>query len=379
MSIAKRTPDFPFNIVDCINALGITASKFKGDKMYIDCPVCIANGKKADGRCEVVVSNGWYSCSHCGIYKGGILDLYCYHRNCDKKTANKELRAFVNAPTYNKAETKQMITKAQKNNVKESELAKREEIDRTYRAFLSLCELAPEHKANLINRGLTEKNIAHFGFKTTPVNANERRNIITALQKQGCVLEGVPGFYVNKYGNWDICTYSKNRGILIPMTNLQNELLGFQIRLDNPTSKKKYAWLSSNNMEKGVGRTSVPHITNAFNVSESIYITEGGLKADIASVLGKRTFIAIAGVTQFKVIPIIFVQLKKNGVKKIIDSFDMDSDSNTSVENARQKIKQYALEAGLEYFRLEWDSQHKGIDDYLKAVPKGQRKFIIKE
>lgn len=375
-------PDFPFTIVDVINKLGLAIREIKNNELYIDCPECHVNpknGHSGKGRCQVLITEGVYSCQRCGEFRGGILDLYCYYKGCNKKSANREMREYVSASVYKQNELRiHKIVKAAEESVYDNaNLASRTEINRTYRMFLSLCELAQEHKNNLLARGLSEKNIAHYGFKTTPVNFDERKGIVSELLKRGCKLEGVPGFFVNRTGKWDINLYDKIRGYFVPMCNLQNECLGLQIRLDIPFDNCKYVWLSSKNKLSGVGRSSVPHISNTLNIGESIYFTEGGLKADVAHCLSNRTFIAIAGVTQYKVLPILFAQLKKNGVKRIIDAYDSDCKYNLNVEKARQKLKGYVKKAGLEYFRMEWDEKWKGIDDYLLTHPKGTRKFII--
>ena len=381
----KRMTDFPFTILDVINALGLQVYE-SGNKneIFIDCPECHynpTNGHSGKGKCSVFIYEGIFCCNRCGRFGGGMLDLYCYYRNCDKSTANREMRRFMNSPVYlpRKKQVKLKIKAAESAVYDNSELAKREEIDKTYRQFLSLCTLAEEHKSDLLRRGLTEKNIAHFGFKSTPVTREEHNRIVNTLIKNGCVLEGVPGFFVNKAGRWDFCMWEYNRGYIVPMMNLQNQILGFQIRLDKPDekTKSKYKWFSSKNKNKGVNRTSVPHITNTSHISKNVYITEGGLKADVAHVLSNRTFVSLAGVTQYKVIPLLLSQLKKNGVEMIIDAFDSDCKHNPSVEKARQKLKGFVLEAGLEYRRLDWDEKFKGIDDYIFANPKGTRKFIV--
>ena len=354
--------NFPFNIVDVINCLGIPIRKIRGDYMYIDCPECFYNpqtGHSGKGKCEVRIQSGVYSCPRCGTFKGGMLDLYRYYRNCDSHTANKEMREYVGAPQYRqrKLQVQKIVESAERSVFDNVNLAKRNEIDRTYRTFLSLCSLAEKHKKDLIRRGLSEKNIAHFGFKSTPVTYEERHKIISELLHRGCTLKGVPGFYVNKTGQWDINIYNKIEGYFIPMCNLQNQCLGIQIRLDAPDPKQgKYTWLSSNGMNQAEKLTSLPHIT---------------------TILSHSTYKAIAVVTQFKVLPVIFSQFKKNGVKRIIDSFDSDCKYNTNVERARQTIKYYAVKAGLEYYRMEWDEKYKGIDDYLLANPPGTRKFVV--
>ena len=97
-------PNFPFTILDVINALCIPVRKVHNyNELDIDCPECHvnkSNGHNGKGKCQVLVSEGVYSCQRCGRFSGGILDLYCYHKNTDRSTANQEMRKYVNAPTY---------------------------------------------------------------------------------------------------------------------------------------------------------------------------------------------------------------------------------------------------------------------------------------
>lgn len=374
MSYVK--PDFPFTIVDVIQSLGLEIRSIHNNEMYIDCP---NHGDRGKGKCQVLISEGVYNCPHCGQFDGGILDLYCYYRNVDRKQANKEMREYVSQTSYKakKIQIHKIVSSAEKSIYNNTKIASRPDIDKTYRTLLSLCGLSDRHKNDLISRGLSIKNINHFGFKSVPCTENEIRPIIDKLISYGCRLDGVPGFYIDKRGKWNMNLYSKCSGFFVPMCNLQNECLGLQIRVDEPVDGRKYIWLSSKNKNHGVGRTSVPHISNVFHSGETIYLTEGALKADVAHCLCNRTFIAVAGVTQYKVFPLLFSQLKKNGIKRIIDTFDADCKYNKNVEYARQRLKQYVLKAGLDYYRMEWDEKYKGIDDYLLHHPKGHRKFII--
>ncbi len=371
--------DFPFTILDVIHCLGLEIRKVvNSNEYYIDCPNH-PNGHKGNGKVQVILTEGIYNCPHCGEFHGGMLDLYCYYRNCDRRTANAELRKYVNAPVYTKekAHIRDILIAAENKVVENNFIAKKSEIDYTYRTFLSLCDLKERHKADLIRRGLSEKHIAHYGFKSCPVSRSDHSRIINKLLEKGCRLEGVPGFFINKRNNWDFNIFDILDGYIVPMMNLQNQCLGLQIRLDKPIENKKYFWFSSKNKKGGCGRTSVPHISNIRNIGETVYLTEGGLKANVAHVLGNRTFVAIAGVTQFNVLPVLFNQLKQKGVKVIVDSYDSDCKYNKNVEKARQKLKKYVISSGLTYYRMEWDEQYKGIDDYLLAVPKGQRKFTV--
>ena len=51
----------------------------------------------------------------------------------------------------------------------QASLAPLEERDRVYRALLNRLTLAPDHRENLLSRGLTDEAIERLGYKSTPV------------------------------------------------------------------------------------------------------------------------------------------------------------------------------------------------------------------
>lgn len=374
--------DYPFTIVDVVQALNIPVRRITNNAMYIDCPCCVPNlknGHDGKGKCEVIINKNCWHCCRCD-HGGGMLELFCKVKNCDMGTANQEMRTYVGHPSYaqKKQEVQKIIQTAESSIIANSNLAPKSVVDNTYRHLISLCSLCDKHRKHLREeRKLTDKAIEHFGLVSVPYKFEERKRIIRSLQKDNCRLKGVPGFYINKAGYWDINFNKSWEGIIIPMVNLNNQCLGLQIRLDVPFEDAKYVWCSSKNKSEGVARTSVPHITNTKNIGEYVYLTEGGLKADIAHIYSKRTFAAIAGVTQLKIMPIFLNQLKQRGVKYIVDCFDTDCKDNVQVEKSRQKLKTLTQNAGLDYLRMDWDNRYKGIDDYLVYVPRGERAFVI--
>ena len=94
-----------------------------------------------------------------------------------------------------------------------------QEIHQTYSLLLSMLPLTPTHKAHLLSpqRGLTEKQIARFGFKSAPP-AFLCRSYAERLRRQGCTLQGVPGFYQDDAGRWTINFGSRTAGILLPLS-----------------------------------------------------------------------------------------------------------------------------------------------------------------
>lgn len=377
--------NFPYNILDVITALQIPVRQNNGTTMDVDCPFCTVNpvnGHTGKGKLNVVIHKNYAHCCRCD-FGGGMLEIYSKVKNCTLQEAHREMRKFVKAPSYSiiKTQHEETYNSAQLvnngNNI--SCRASNEDIDRTYRKFLSLCFLSDKHRKNLHERGLTDKQIAHYGFKTVPTHREQHRKILSNLILNDYQLKGVPGFFIDKYGNWNFNLFRFAEGFLIPMVNAKGQCCGLQVRRDKPPKKKdKYIWFSSPYKNSGVSSGSPYHITN-FPKTDTLFLTEGGLKADIANSFSGETFMAIAGTSNLKRMPQYLNEMKSLGIKRIVDCFDSDCVFNESVEKSRQKLMRIVLGCGMSYSRLSWNSKYKGIDDYMFAVPKENWQFNVFE
>ncbi|WP_121616759.1 DUF3854 domain-containing protein [Virgibacillus halodenitrificans] len=161
----------------------------------------------------------------------------------------------------------------------------------------------------------------------------------------------------------------------------------------------RYMWLSSANEEGGTGAGPLPvHVsipsdqlrnwkTGTLLQKDTVWLTEGPLKADIASdllpILFKEdemdslgdTVLSIPGVNSWRIILPI---LEKMGVKRVIYAFDMDAIVNEDVkrnilESVQElKDRDYTIDVAM------WDqSEGKGIDDILlkEIVPEVKRVY----
>ncbi|RKJ74878.1 DUF3854 domain-containing protein [Butyricicoccus sp. 1XD8-22] len=321
--------------------------------------------------------------------------------------------------------------------------------------LLNRLNLSQGHLQHLTapNRGLTLEQIQVRGYKSLDWGS------IKALTFPKNDIGGLPGIYKDENGQWKLHAME---GILIPYRNHFNEIIGFQIRVDNPRNtvsieksnfpslnarvknddktvqvlvdgeiiqetemqvgqelpihhdgqvgsvklKKglRYFWLSSANKNEGCGagdptpyHVAVP--TNRLTVIEntetdmrsslrakSVWITEGALKADIASehihraftseqisLLGD-TFIGIPGVNTWgNIMPV----LKEMGVEQVNVAFDMDVFSN---EDVKRNLLGFVEALKAEKFTINyvvWNSKDsKGIDDlFIKRMKPQIRKI----
>lgn len=200
----------------------------------------------------------------------------------------------------------------------QASLAPLEERDRVYRALLNRLTLAPDHRENLLNRGLTDEAIERLGYKSTPVVGFHA--LAQSLLDEGYTLFGVPGFYRDKDGRWTMAVW--RRGILIPGTYF-GKIQGFQIRLDHKMKKGgKFLTFSSRDELDGAMGENWCHMVGP--VRERILLIEGYMKADIVNHFTGQTMLAIPGVTSLQHLESALRDLIPMGVRHIMTCFDMD-------------------------------------------------------
>lgn len=377
---------FDYSIIDVVNAIGLPVRRWNSTTIDCDCPYCDVNpvnGHDGKGKLQLVIAKNFAHCCRCdtGI---GMLDLYVKVMGGDTKTAHKAMLNYVNKPTYkqNLKKSRDVYFNARNLANKGSRRAAADVLDKTYRAFLAQCELYPKHIKELTGpkRGLTMAQIKGLGIKSVPTHKEQHQKIITNLIRQGIQFEGVPGFFIDKSGEWNFNLFRYFEGYLIPVLNLNRQVVGLQVRMDETKGDNnlRYIWFSSPHKEKGVSSGSPVHITSD-KPSRFVYLTEGPLKADISALKSKKVFAAVAGVNNYKPLPAFFKKLRNNGTQVIVDCFDSDCIYNVKVEKARLRLENIVTNCGLKYIRMEWNPQqkkeYKGIDDYLLNVPKNQWKF----
>lgn len=240
--------------------------------------------------------------------------------------------------------------------------------DETYNAMLKMLPLSDIHYNNLIERGLRKEDIERNGYATIPQLKLD--SIPYELRTEHfCNLQGVPGFFKNHSNNW---TMTKQiSGFYIPMRGLSSSfaqdsigpIQGLQTRFDNPGDGPRYMWFSSRDMKSGCGAMTWPHFVGY--PEKVVYLTEGGLKGDIAHRFTGDPYVCIPGVNALKQLEPMLVELKKYGVLKIKTAFDMDLLTNEHVRKAYDNLVALIHKHGFECEMMTWDPEYKGIDDYL--------------
>ena len=318
----------PFTIADVADLLSIQRLKGGDENAFnVECPFC----GDMRGKCNFsVIKNGEVSnvfqCFNCGA-QGNMLTLYADLMGIwgiDRyKEAYHQIKASMQFGQQEcRQRQNQLDERAQQQKEKSVESMDYHKRDQVYRAMLKQLHLSELHRNDLRRRGQTESEIQKMeerGYVSTdPKNSTA---IARRLIKQGYDLEGVPGFFVNNSGDWEIAFYRKNNGYLCPVWSEEGLLTAFQIRLDPPNSK--YIWLASTKFQRGCS-SGCPVSLSGNPYAKRVYVTEGILKADITHLRSGKTYLGNPGVGNSKDLKRMLQVLTKNGLEEVIEAFDMD-------------------------------------------------------
>jgi hypothetical protein len=223
-----------------------------------------------------------------------------------------------------------------------------------YAGLLGQLELSTAHFENLRKRGLIADEIAKRGYRTAD-SARLRKAVDQLLQEHGAErLMTVPGF-AEKDGR---VFFAASNGMLIPTRDLTSNILALKVRHDSGYNGPKYTWASSRNASSG----NMVHVPLGVAVqSETARLTEGELKADVATALSKLPTISAPGVGSWHLaVPV----LRSLGATKVLLAMDQDGKPGTlaAIEKALFGLTRAGFTAELEW----WDGKAaKGIDDLL--------------
>lgn len=354
--------DLPFDIMDVANILNIRVKRPGTRSVYTDCPIC---GDKR-GKMNLNLEKNQFRCNYCGV-SGGAIGLYATVHGISNAVAYREICEILYG-SANPREYKTIVAKKEKPVMPESsELASVYDRNQTYEMLLSQLTLSPVHMEKLKKRGLSEGEIHLGGYRSTPAFGFDK--MTEELKEKGSVIEGIPGFYRKNNGTWTMNFNSYCSGILIPVRTISGLIQAFQIRLDKPFvdekgRQTKYIWFSSVDYEKGVSSGSPVHFIGN-PCDETVFVTEGPLKADAAHALSGRTFLAVAGAGNIDSLREPFEILKRNGTKNMYETYDMDKLVNVHVQAGSKKLIALIKEFGFKPKIMKWDKKYKGIDDFL--------------
>lgn len=247
-------------------------------------------------------------------------------------------------------------------------------LDAVYKALLAELVLSVEHSENLMSRGLSEEWIARAGYKT--ISGRVRQSTLEQLVRRFGVatLKTVPGFIEESTGMF----FNSPNGILVPARDSQKRIIGLKVRRDEALrSADRYRWITSRSDDyPGPSPGSPCHVPlwDGGHVDE-IRITEGEIKADVATELSGMLTISIPGATAIRS---CLRALEDLHPQSVVLAWDADKARIPEpVEGERPRKRNYVA-IGLQNAALllhskgynvsveHWPiSQGKGIDDML--------------
>jgi hypothetical protein len=235
-------------------------------------------------------------------------------------------------------------------------------LDRIYRALLDELSLSPAHTQNLHQRGLSEAQIERGRYRSLPQKGREdlAHKLVYRFGTEVC--RQVPGLYEKHPGCWSVAGAS---GTLVPVRDVEGRVVALKVRADDAGEGPKYTYLSSMKYD-GPGPGTQVHIPLRDSPGSTLArLTEGELKADIATALSGILTVSAPGVSSWRQ---ALEVLKALGTTKVHLAFDADAKNNEHVARALSEayrtLKERGFEVALEMWSLELG---KGIDDLLAA------------
>lgn len=322
------------------------------EEVEASCPFCGDNGP---GKHHLFLNTtrNIFRCVLCGE-KGNSVSLYAKLEGVSNRQAFRALSEDARIFRFPKPPLSKKPAEREP-----SSLAARHS---AYHEMLIHLQLSPKHKADLLSRGLSEERIEHNMYRSLPSSESARR-MLAGILSDFHALEGIPGFYV-KDGQWTIAGRS---GLLIPYRDKDGLIQGLQIRLDDEINPaRKYRWLSSRGMAHGTRSRSYIHVTGNLS-ARTAYLTEGGLKGDVASFLDHDAlFLCFAGVTATAGIKEMLFSMKN--IEEVVVALDMDKLMNWRVQRAMENLMDLIRDLpGLCVRLMNWNMSFKGVDDFYKA------------
>lgn len=177
----------------------------------------------------------------------------------------------------------------------------------------------------------------------------------------------VPGFYVdNRNGRprWNIAGAS---GLMIPVRDVDGRIVAISIRADSQNNgSSRYSWLTSSTRDRGGSSPGSPiHVPVFAGDKSTIRVTEGALKAELATLLSDTLTLGLPGVGTWGTAKTVIDALNP---ERLQIAFDADHLTNKRVKAALHEFVESARDWGTEVLVELWPLESgKGIDDILAA------------
>lgn len=227
---------------------------------------------------------------------------------------------------------------------------------------------------DLRRRGFTDNEIDENGYSTWDRASFPKacRKAVAAAEtvarQHDIQLATIPGFY-SDHGHWKFNAFS---GLVIPVRDVEEQIVAFKIRRrDVKDGQSKYVSVTSKKYG-GPSPGAPVHVPLMRPESTNfVRVTEGEIKADLASARSDMLTISVPGVTNFRgVVPV----LQSLGAETAVIAFDADFRTKTNVARALVQFTWFLQDRGYNVEVETWSKKNgKGIDDLLGNGKKPRR------
>ncbi len=243
-----------------------------------------------------------------------------------------------------------------------------DDLDRVYRALLARLPLDEGDRAELLRRGLPAEHITRGTYRTLP----ERGRAAIARELVSTFGEGlarrVPGIVWRTDDGRGWWSVARSPGLVIPVRDLAGRIVALKVRRRDPCDGARYHYVTS--APKGgpaaLAAVHVPAAALELRASaKCLVITEGELKADVATALSGRPVVSVPGVGRWRA----GVEAAQAwGARVVAVAFDADAATNPDVARHLRALLAALGAEGFDARLWRWDpAEGKGLDDVLLA------------
>jgi putative DNA primase/helicase len=245
----------------------------------------------------------------------------------------------------------------------QGERADPETLNQVYGKLLKHLRLSDRHARDLRRRGLTDEQIRAGGYATID---RGRVRAVQEVVRAGLErhLPTVPGFFVQEKDGRRWWSLTGRGGLAVPVRDPQGLIVALLVRADGSGKGGKYTYLSTKK-RGGAGPGAPVHFPLFTGDRARVRVTEGGLKADVATARSGLLTIGLSGVAVWRRAAEALQELQ---AKTAVLALDADARHNVAVARALVGLAE-DLQANHFAVELEvWDeADGKGIDDLLAA------------
>lgn len=225
-------------------------------------------------------------------------------------------------------------------------------LDKVYRSLNSKLSLSDIHRQKLTLRGFSKNEIETRKYKSFQLQGRYKiaKELLREFGEATC--RTIPGLIIKTGDSGSYFTLAGAPGLLIPVRNIEQQIIGYKIRSDSEEHHERYSYFSSRS-HGGVSPGCQIHVP-IFNQAprSMVRITEGELKSDLVTALSGLHTISIPGVTNWQMVMPVLAQMK---VQNVIVALDQDMWTNTNVAqalfNLTKKLTENSIRWGIETWK----------------------------